>query len=207
MGEDGLYSAWFAVDFAIPQTEATRPIGTLRPSHPLPRPHSADNRYPALILRSSRTEAVGWTTPVGSPTFKVLAGANEASILQQLQDTESHMLLMGVWITKEFDPKWSSVDIYEESRAAGIPMKTLADGTVVIERQLIWSAGEGFTHPAWADWFSTLVSTPARATTATEEVESDGHKHSPMLLSKLHKLMRRKSKGGEQDDQISAVVE
>ena len=85
-------------------------------------------------------------------------------------------------------------------------MKTLADGTVVIERQLVWSAVEGFTHPAWADWFSTLVSTPARATTATEEVESDGHKHAPMLLSKLHKLMRRKAKNGEQDDLISAVV-
>ena len=64
-----------------------------------------------------------------------------------MRDADSHMLLLGVWITKTFDPKWSNTDIYEESRGAGVPMVTLADGKEVIERQLIWSAGDGWTHP------------------------------------------------------------
>ena len=176
VGQDSLQSAWLAVDIAIPQPMATIPIEMLRPARPLPRQHSADHRYNAVILRSSRTGAVVWTVPAGSPTFKVLAGITEATILQQMRDADSHMLLLGVWITKTFDPKWSNGDIYEESRAAGVPMITLADGKEVIERQLIWSAGEGWTHPAWADWFSTLVSTPARATTAWNPTGTNIHR-------------------------------
>ena len=94
--EDCLYTGWFSVDLVIPQDEATRPTSALRPTHPRPIPHSEGNRYPALILRSSRTDALGWATPAGSPIFKIFAGANEANILQQLQENESHMLLMAV---------------------------------------------------------------------------------------------------------------
>ena len=80
------------------------------------------------------------------------------------------MLLRVVFSTSRCDPKSSTADIYEESQAAGVPMITLADGKEVIERQMIWSAGEGWTHPAWADWMSLLLSTPAKATTETDEV-------------------------------------
>ena len=136
MGQDSLWSAWLAVDVVIPQSTATIPIETLRPEHPLPRQHSADHRYSAVILRSSRTGSVVWTVPAGSPTFKVLAGINDATILEQMRDADSHMLLLGVWITKTFDPKWSNADIYEANRVAGIPMVNLADGKEVVERQM-----------------------------------------------------------------------
>ena len=55
-------------------------------------------------------------------TGKVLAGTHEANVLQRMRDADSRMLLLGVWITKTFDPKWANTDIYEESRAAGIPI-------------------------------------------------------------------------------------